>query len=181
VGFSNLLGAGRLRLRHYGNNGINRPGGYRTGSGCLGEPDSHILPINNGAALPAGVDYIKVVTWWYDHDHDEAPDPGNPALGSHDWYELSIQRFNSSTAAWETVVNDDSHDNRQRVFFTGDGMAAGGDVFRVKIKGIKVEGSMEGCGIDRNRIYYAMIWEDNARDDGGDNSTFVRPHSGVLP
>jgi hypothetical protein len=175
-GFDGLLGAGRMRLRAFDNAGLDNPWGYRTGSGCLGQLASHTLSINGGAPLPAGVDYIKATTWWYDRDHDDVQGLGHKG---NDQYRLELERWDSSSSSWDVVATDDSADNKQRVFFTGDGLSSGGDIFQLRITGMVVDSGLEGCGTNANRVYYALMYEDNARNDGNALDVYVRPHPEV--
>ena len=51
----------------------------------------------------------------------------------------------------------------------------GGDVWRLKVSGASVTSDEEACGTNGTLVYYAWMFEDNYRDDGGDLTTYVRP------
>ncbi|MEQ1507972.1 MAG: hypothetical protein ABMB14_37435, partial [Myxococcota bacterium] len=152
-GFHNLTGAGILRLRTWDDEGLDGPAGWASGQICVHQSESVYLPVNAQTALPAAVDYLKAVSWWYDHDHDD----GNP----HDKIDLSLQQ--KVGTQWLTVVGGVSatDDNRQRVYVTG----VAGSTYRLRLYGRSVVGSGEGCGTNGNKVYHALVFEDNARDD----------------
>lgn len=172
-GFSSLFGAGRLRLRRFEYDGLDQPAGWETGSVCVGRYEQHIINLNLGDSMPAGVGYIKATTWWYDHDHDDYPGTG------HDTYSLALQR-NTGTG-WTQMQSDTSIDSRQRVWYDGNDLAAGGDLWRVRIHGgAGVTSDNEGCEQNSNRVYYAVSWEDNSRDDDPLMQVFIRPEAEEL-
>ena len=168
IGFDGLYGGGRLRLRAFDPDGLDAPGGWAAGSVCVAHGTTANVDLNAGSALSAGVDYIKAVTWTYDHDHDDSPGAG------HDRFSLTLGYHNGS--AWVEAVTDASNDNKHRVFVDD---AVGGKPWRLRISGVAVNSDNEGCGTDANRVYYAIVFEDNARDDDTTLSTFVRPEPGV--
>ncbi|MEQ1565037.1 MAG: hypothetical protein ABMA64_05320 [Myxococcota bacterium] len=168
-GFDNVGGSGKLRLRMYGSGGVDNPAGYASGAVCVGAGQTVYQSINNGAALPAAVDYVKAVAWWYDHDHDSDvngyPDPGV------DFDKIRLKLQKQVAGVWTDVVTSDLDDNRQRVYATG----AGGSIYRLELYGRDVLGADHGCGASANLVYLARTYEDNARDDGGDLTTYIRP------
>ena len=163
-GFDPRYGAGRLRLRACDTDGGDDPGGYRFGSVCVDHGETKTLSLRSGAALQPGVEYIKFVTWIYDHDHDDTPGAG------HDHYDVRLRRH--VNGAWVTASLDTRDDNRHRVFSATD---VGGYAWQLQISGRDVTSDGEGCGANSNRVYYAGVWEDNSRDDDFMLQTFVRP------
>ena len=74
-----------------------------------------------------------------------------------------------SRRLWDTTVSVPY--NRQRVYAS----AVGGNTYRLSFYGKDVQSDSEGCGTNSTRVWYARLHEDNARDDGGDLTTYIRP------
>jgi len=172
-GYSSLVGAGRLRLRAFDSTGLDAPAQWLTGRTCIDDGEDHLIDLHSGSDLPSGVDYIKAVAWWYDRSHGQTPGAG------HDTYKLVIQRYDDSTSSWEVVSNDNAGDSRLRAIYAGSDIDDGTETFRVGLRGMDVDSDDEGCGTDSNNVYYAILWEDNARNDDTDLSTYVRPEGGI--
>jgi hypothetical protein len=166
-GFDNVGGAGILRLRMFNADGIDNPGAWATGSVCVDDSTTVTIGFNGGNTLPAAVDYIKVVAWWYDYRHDLSTD-GN------DFNEVHLKLQKDVSGTWTDVQVSDDHDNRQRVY---SGTSVGGSAWRFRLRGEDVNtlNTDYGCGVDSVKVYWASLWEDNARDDGGDLTNLVRP------
>lgn len=164
TGFDSITGAGKIRLRTWDPAGLDDPSGWSSGTVCVPNGQSVNYTIHSGSAIPSHVDYLKVVAWWYDHDHDD----GNP----HDKIDLRIQKQVIS-GVWTTPSHwkSETDDNKQRVYATD----VTGEVVRFQLSGRSVSGSDEGCGTDANKVYWALLWEDNARDDDSTLTTYTRP------
>ncbi|HMV66517.1 MAG TPA: S8/S53 family peptidase [Myxococcota bacterium] len=151
-GFSNLWGAGRIRLRKYDADGMDAPAELRFDQFCVPASTDVIRPINDGYALPADAAYIKVVTWWYD--------PRLESGNTHDKMTLTLQSWDGS--AWVDEVTDSSDDTKQMVFLD-DAEAV---PYRVKVTGRDVTAHHPGCEADEMKVFHQVYWEDNDRDDG---------------
>jgi hypothetical protein len=166
IGYHSRYGAGIFRLRAFDGEGLDGPAQWMTGSVCVDDGEVVTVDLNQSAPLPSGVDYIKATTWTYDHDHDDVAGNG------HDEFGLRLRRLDSGT--WSTAVTDDSADNKHRVFYDGTDISSA-EAWRLRIYGADVTSDNEGCGTDSNRVFYALLWEDNARDDDSTLTTYVRP------
>lgn len=166
--FDPVTGAGKLRLRMFDTNGLDDPKGWSAGSECIQHGASYPVEINGGSTLHADVDYIKAVIWWYDRGHEVGCTPDNTVC--HDKFDLSLQSL-VGLSTWTTQRSSNTADNRQRVYLSG----VGGDEYRLRITGDNVTSDGEGCGSNANRVYYAWMYEENDRDDGGTLTTYVRP------
>jgi hypothetical protein len=165
-GFDNVSGAGVLRLRMFDADGLDNPAAHATGSVCVGDGQTVNVPFNSGTALGADVDYVKVVAWWYDYDYDgrSAGDPFNTVF-------LRLEK--QVSGSWVQQVASNNTDNRQRVFADS---GVGGSPWRFRLYGNAIETDADyGCGVDSVLVYWASVWEDNDRDDGGDLTDLVRP------
>jgi hypothetical protein len=69
TGFSNLYGAGRLRMRRWDEEGLDGPWGFQIGSVCVDHGQALIIPLNGGNPLSADVNPIKAAIYWYDWHH----------------------------------------------------------------------------------------------------------------
>jgi hypothetical protein len=166
-GFDNVGGAGILRLRMFNTDGIDNPGAWATGSVCVDDSATVTIGFNGGNALPSAVDYVKVVAWWYDYRHDGLADP-------FDFNEVHLKLQKNVSGTWTDMVVSDAHDNRQRVY---SATSVGGNAWRFRLRGnfVDTNNTDFGCGVDSVKVYWASLWEDNARDDGGDLTDLVRP------
>jgi len=167
IGYDGLYGAGRLRLRGFDPDGLDAPGGWFTGSVCVQHGFTKVVQVHQNNPLPAGVEYLKFVTWTYDRQHDD----GLP----HDKFAVKAS-YQTSAGTWVQAVVDNSNDNRHRIFVDNN---VGGKVWRMEITGVNIDSMGEGCGDVSNRVYYAGVWEENDRDDDATLSTFVRREPAV--
>jgi hypothetical protein len=166
-GFDNIGGAGVLRLRMFNGAGLDDPAAHATGSVCVGDGETVTVTFKSGNALPSAVDYLKVVAWWYDFDHDGAK--------AGDFHQVHLRFQKQVSGFWLDMIQTSAEsDNRQRLFTDG---SVGGYPWRFRLIGDAVDtlSNDYGCGVDSVLVYWASIWEDNARDDGGDLTDFVRP------
>ena len=170
-GFDGLTGAGKLRLRRFDQPGLDAPATWKTGSRCIQHGATTTIDIGT---LDADVDYVKAVIWWYDAQHDA----GNP----HDKIDLELQQQIGSLPFYVTYWSSRTDDNRQRIYATNaGGVGVGGQTLRLRIKGRWIQGETDGCGTDANRVFFAVIAEENDRDDDVDLTTYVRPESTETP
>lgn len=166
VGFSNLWGAGILRMRRLDPDGLDAPATWGLGSVCVGNGQSVVA--FTPAILSPDVDYSKAVAWWYDARHDNVGQ-GN---GSFDRVTMEVQRdMLPSFGAWSTVATSSGADNKQRIFYA----APGGQRLRLRFTGTNVTQDAGGCGTNSVRVYWGWLLEENDRDDDPYLGQFIRP------
>jgi hypothetical protein len=116
-------------------------------------------------ALDAVVDIVRVVAWWYQENHDD----GTEAVNDID---LRLQRKQTTFPyAWTTIRSSTANDHKQQVTYFNPSPWE----MRFQLVGNTVATDDEGCGTNGVRVYYAALWEDNARDDDATLQTYVRP------
>ena len=111
-------------------------------------------------ALPATVNDLKAVIWWYDRGHESGE-----TVDDIDFYLTRISNgahLRSSEDAW---------DNKERVYHS----AIGGLAVRLDIHGLRVTTDVEGCGQNSMRVYWAYLYEDDARDDPEGPTSAIDP------
>lgn len=149
-GFDSLFGAGRLRMRIFNSAGMDSPWGWGTGTLSVGV-GMHTVLLNEGAALPTGVDRLRVVMWW--------PEPG---LDDPSTMGADITMYIQNICGTSIVVSDYSYDTRKRVTMeTG----AGGRCWALVFDGWIVPANPWEGNSQTRTVYYAYYWEDTARDD----------------
>jgi len=153
VGYQYISGAGRFKMRKWDNAGMDAPFEWATGYTCV--DDGKAVKIIDSKTIPADVDFIKAVIWWYDRAHES----GNPI----DDIDLSLKY----TGGPVLIHSSSADDNKERIyyndnFFTGPIQNKKVDL---EIIGNSVSTDVEGCGVDSMMVYYAWMYEDNDRDD----------------
>jgi hypothetical protein len=148
--FDSLWGAGRLRLRTYDAAGLDAPSQYLTGSVCVGNGLTSTVPLNSGAAIPATVNVVKAAIYFYDSRHE---------LGTAiDDIDLKLRNVSTGgTVAFSTSSDD------EKEFIRYD--APGSKTLALDIIGFDVTADGAGCGTNQMKVYYAVFYEDSARDD----------------
>ena len=166
TGFDGLWGAGKLRLRKYDAAGMDAPAALGWGNTCVDNAESVYHSIPPTGTLPADVDMIKAVIWWYDpRDNDLVEDTGTGHV-VRDKVRLWLQWKDGET--WTTVAESNTDDNRQRVYLADPENNA---EYRIKVRGRDVSYSDTGdCGVDSIRVWRAIYYEDSDRDDGEDTA-----------
>jgi hypothetical protein len=129
--------------------GLDAPAIWKTGSVCVETNETVSVTINGGAPIPAGVNDIKAVIYWYDRRHEVGTDI--------DDVDLYLRRTDGTTLR-ESISNSD---NKERVYHG----AIAGNAVRLDIHGYAVGADNEGCGANSMLLYYAYFYEDDARDD----------------
>lgn len=148
-GFSDRYGAGRLKLRHRSSMGLDAPA--FASSGYIDIEDGEVFerwlsPSGTAQALPAAVDYIKLVAWWFEDD--------TVVLTPHITMQLAV--FDSSCTYTQVLpLSDASADTRKHIF--KDGLNS--NCLRMRIIGTDVPPG------DTRRVFWAYYYEDDARDD----------------
>lgn len=165
-GYSNLWGAGVLRLRKYDADGLDSWAQHNVGNVCVGH-GTVVVPITTSSAVPEDVDYAKAVAWWYDDRHD---DSGNGS-GEFDRVALYLQRLDPSTGSWITLRDDMADNNYLRTYYSDPGAWT----LRLQLSGSDVTQDNGGCGSNSVKVYWAWIVEDNDRDDDTNLADTVRP------
>jgi hypothetical protein len=149
AGFSNLYGAGRMRMRRLDDVGMDAPWGFALGSVCVDDGQTITIPLNGGSTLPAAVDRVKAVAYWYDRRHEDGIEI--------DDMDLELRR----TGVGLVVADTDDNDEKRRVF--ADTVLT--EPYELRIIGDDVTADDAGCGTNSMLVYYAYFYEDSARDD----------------
>ncbi|MBN2801425.1 MAG: S8 family serine peptidase [Deltaproteobacteria bacterium] len=168
TGYSNLWGAGKLRLRRFDGVGMEAPAGYGTGSLCVAHGQSRYVDITDGIHdLHPAVDMIKAVAWWYDHRHD-----GATLMHDSDRVSLTLLRSGPLPGTWFGLRTSGTTDNKQRVYYEDPGERQ----LHLRLTGTDVSSDLEGCGTNATRVYYAWFYESSDRDNGNTwQNDHIRP------
>lgn len=147
--FDNLYGAGRMMMRMFTNSGIDAPGAWASNFVCVGQDEVVTIPINSGNIIDEA-DIFKAAVYWYDRRHAKGV-----AIDDIDLDLTYVSNGNS------LVHSASSYDNKERVFYQGISNKA----VQLEISGYTVTADDEGCGTNKQRVYYAYFYEDDARND----------------
>lgn len=148
-GFNNLWGAGRFKMRKLDHYGLDAPWGWATGTVCVEDRDTVVIPINYGFPLSSDIETFKAVIYWYDRRHEDG-------VGIDD-----IDLLLKTTSGTTLEASVDAYDNKERVYYDG----VGGKAVELHIDGWRVTADDEGCGTDSMKVYFALLLEDADRDD----------------
>lgn len=160
--YSNLFGAGRLKMRLFEQEGMDSP--YEAGrfGTCVDHGKSVTQPLNNGYKISSLVEPIKAVGFFYDRTHE---------TGQWDDVDMYLER-STNNVNWSVVDSDiDSYDEKMRVF--EDDVTSSSYYWRLRLKGYRVTSDNTGCGANSIRVYYAWFFEDSARNDANGPGTEV--------
>lgn len=149
-GFDNVRGAGKMRMRRWDNSGMDSPWGFGLGAVCVDNYTAVLIPINGSAPLPASVDVIKAVAYWYDRRHETGAVIDNIDLQLRDDGSFTLERSESD------------FDEKERVFYELNGDP--GPYF-LRLSAPDVSSDEAGCGADSMLVYYGYFYEDSARND----------------
>ena len=158
-GYDNIWGAGKLHLRKFDAAGMDAPAGWGTGSVCVANGQSVIIPMTS-APVSLDVDLVKATTWSYDHRHDVGVD--------HDKVDMYLDFKPAGWVVWLTIASDTSNDNKHRVYHQNQAQWD----YRRRLQGRAVSSNAEGCGAASALVSYAYLWEDSDRDD----DTYLQNH-----
>lgn len=151
VGYSNLWGAGRLRLRAFDATGLSTTAqGWSTGVTCVDSGTTVSINIGSGS-MGNTVHMVRGTAWWYDHRHDSS-DP----VVDNDRVTLSIGYQSGLT--FNVVESDYGTDNKRRVFIDDP---TTGYQYKMKLSGTNVTSDEEGCGDNSAKVYWAYFYEAN--------------------
>jgi hypothetical protein len=166
-GFSNLWGAGRLKMRMWDNSGMDAPWEWGSYSTCVDDSQTVYHQLDD-SILSSDVDVFKAVTWWYDERHENGK--------SIDDIDLTLQEQKSS--GWTSVAGSaDSYDEKERVFYSD---FSSGNSFRIAIDGSDVTSDKTSCGTNSMKVHYAFFYEDSERDDSnGPDCSEIDPESNI--
>ena len=150
--FDPRLGAGRLQLRMLNQEGLDSPYMFHDGAVCVAQGESVTIPLNGGTSLPADMDTVKVVAWWF-----------NEAISTYQAYGNNIDL--KLTIGTNSYLSSSAWDEKERVWVTN----APSGVASLSIDGTYVPAfhPSPGCTGPRQRVYYAVLGEDDDRDDSG--------------
>ncbi len=155
-GFDGTWGAGLLRMRMFDEVGMDDPAKMSWGETCVLDGQSTIIPID-ATRINSDVDYIKAVAFHFDDDFHDASQPG-----PLDWTRMYLQsRPTGSSGPWQTLRADEKRDNKHRVYSE---VQANTD-YRLMFDGTDIESLYQGCGWNGTRVHFAILTEDNDRDD----------------
>lgn len=158
-GYSNLWGAGRFKMRKWDAAGLDAPTEWKTGYTCVEQGETVTVTVNSGNTLSTAVDDFKAVIFWYDRRHETG--------GTIDDIDLVLK----TTAGGILRSSLSFFDNKERVYYSG----IGGKAVKLEIHGFNVTADNEGCGTNSMRVYYAMFYEDDARNDSDGPGTSIDP------
>jgi len=162
-GYSNVTGGGRLRLRKFDAAGMDDPARFRMGTTCVANGVSRTFDLNPSLQpLPAGVNTVKAVIWWYDRRHETA--------GELDDIRLYLESKQPGLP-WLPLRSSVARDNKQMVYL--DVQPTHDDPMRIRIHGFDVDFAASGCS-SGTLVHYAYLWEDDARDDPDPEMNWVR-------
>jgi hypothetical protein len=156
----NLWGAGAFRGRRFDAVGLDGPHYWSTGSVCVPLSADVDIPFRpnasgNPQALATGTDYVRVATWLYDSNfHDST-------TSLLDIVDVQLLR-SSDGIVWGEVARGLIGEERQ-VLFSDDNVSS--KFFKLRLEGDLALSDDAGCGTDAARVYWAILAEDNSRDD----------------
>lgn len=149
--FDHRFGAGKIRMRMVNPEGMDAPWGYYHGWTCVDDGETYTLSIDDGHTLSQDYDSFKAVIWWYDR---RMHDSNAQQIDNIDLY---LKRTGGSTLQSST----DGYDNKERVYYRD----VGGKAVKLEIRGQNVTADNAGCGSNSMKVYFAVLFEDDDRDD----------------
>lgn len=135
---------------------MDAPALYKNNFACVGQDELVRIGINSGQQIESTVNVLKIVIFWYDRRH------GTGEL--IDDIDLHLYTVGSNTPL---MKSESAYDNKERLFYT----APGGKNLEFGIYGYDVTADSEGCGTNKQRVYWTYFYEDSARDDVPDGPT----------
>ncbi|MBU1413970.1 S8 family serine peptidase [Myxococcota bacterium] len=155
-GFSNLWGAGRMKMRKFDAAGMDSPSLYDEMVTCVPNGQNIYYPNSNGFYMQYGssVNALKAVLYYYDWRHEQGT--------SIDRVSLALERKNQD-GSW-TVLNSDSgyYEEKKRVFYSS---FYNNTYYRIRMQGQNVTTVSGFCGSNSIRVHLALFYESSARDD----------------
>jgi hypothetical protein len=163
VDMNNRLGAGKANMRALTNPSLDAPFYWNGGWTCVNHGTTVHFPIEYSPGsppdtIPADVDRLRVVAWFYDKRFAENSsfflDNINIVLRDHD---------TGAQIAEDSLNEHGENDNKLRLQATG--AQIGGRKLRVDFVGATVSNDEVGCGANSMKVFFAILFEDNDRDD----------------
>ena len=155
-GFSNLWGAGRMKMRKFDATGMDYPWFYDDMVTCVPHGQNRYYPDADGFYIQYGasVNALKAVLYYYDWRHEQGT--------SIDRVSLALERKNQD-GSW-TVLNSDSgtYEEKKRVFYSS---FYNNTYYRLRMQGQNVTTISGFCGSNSIRVHLAFFYESSARND----------------
>jgi len=152
IGFSNLWGAGRQKMRKFDSAGMDNPFQYGSLTTCIDHQTGIYQPLNNGNRISSDVDVLKAVVFFFDRRHED---------GVMDDINLFLER-SSDNVTWTKVRSSVSAvDEKERVFHAD---FSGNYYWRLKVFGYSVTADQTACGTNSMKVRYAWFFEDSDRE-----------------
>jgi subtilisin family serine protease len=152
--YSTMYGAGRLKMRHLSEPGMDAPWARQSGKVVLWDGNVYTRWVSlNGSpqVIDADVDALVVVAWWFE------PETVSAAANIM----MRLERYTGSTCGtYQSALFDSSFDTRKRIYSSG----AGGSCFRIRFDALDIPYSAAEGGAKR-RLYWGWYYEDTDRDD----------------
>jgi len=163
---SHSWGAGRLRMRALNTAGLDSPHYFYSGTTCVDHGETYVIHLLGGATISSDIESLNAVVWWYDRRLEYSNTIDNINLYLRD-----------ATSGSVVVASVDQWDNKERVHLNN----AGGRKLDLEISGVSVTSDNEGCGSNSMRVHYAVLFEDDDRDDSNGPSWNATTCLGVSP
>lgn len=153
--FSNLFGAGRLKMRMFGADGLDGPAQSGDFWTCVDDGETVYVNLNGGNPISSDVDALKFASFVFDRTHEDN-------LYSLADIDLSLQR-SLDGVTWTSlpVYSDSWHDEKERIFHDD---FSGGFRWRVAVHGYDISADYTSCGSNSMRVYLAWFFEDSDRE-----------------
>ncbi len=162
-GFSTKYGAGRLKMRHRSDQGMDAPWFSRSGSVNLVDGVTWTRWMSADAtptAADSDIETLIVVAWWFE--------PFTTSAAAD--VLMYVDRFDPTCTTLIGTLGDVSFDNRKRI-----SVDPNGGCMRLRFVGNDIP---TGDGYYNRKIYWAYYFEDNDRDDANGPSLSSPPAVG---
>lgn len=163
AGYSTKYGAGRLKMRHRSDQGMDAPWLNRSGYVNINDGQVWTRWISGDATpqpVPSDADSLVIVGWWFEPEMTTAASD----------IIMYLDRFDSTCTTQLSTVGDYSLDNRKRIH-----VAPNGNCWRIRVTGVDVTPT---SGQQVRTFYWAYSYEDNDRDDTNGPSLSSPPVAG---
>jgi hypothetical protein len=156
-GLSGDYGAGRMRMRMTNAAGMDAPWHTKSGWSTISDGTGVQKWVSDDGTpkpLPADVDAVKVVAWWY-----EPRTETGGTRASH--ITMKLDEFDSTCTNLLATRMDSSFDTKKMIFDS----AVGSRCLRIEIFGNDVTIDDENNNSKSRRVNWMFIYEDSDRDD----------------
>lgn len=160
-GIDSRWGAGRMRMRMWEPEGMDSSYRMRFGNVTLSDGGTHTVNVNPDAggtnqAIPAAADRLRVAVWWYEPNVGSAETPAT----------ISGYLIKRTTLGGIGAITYTSTDIGVQHHGTD---APSGSFWELKLSGANIPSSTDGSDPlylqQKRKVYWAMYYEDRARDD----------------